>query len=62
MGYMNWSPVFAIGLLLVLLAAVAVVVFIIGFFNVAMVIGPFLILFVAAHALIKKGRAAGPQK
>lgn len=61
-GHMNWSPAFAIGLLIVLLAAVAVAVFIIGFFNVAMVAGPFLLVFVVIGALIKAGRAVGPQK
>lgn len=61
-GHMNWSPAFAIGLLLVLLVAVAVAVFVIGFFKVAMVAGPFLLVFVIIGALIKKGRAVGPQK
>lgn len=55
---MNWSPLFAIGLLIVLLAGVAAVVVFVGLFNIAMVIGPALIVVVAVIALVKAGEKA----
>jgi len=54
-GLMNASPVFAFILIVVLLIAVAVGAVIVGFFKVAMVIGPFLLIGVILAALMKAG-------
>ncbi len=62
MRYMNWSPAFAVGLLIVLLAAVAVAVFIVGFVNIAMFVGPVLLIGVVLNGLMRKGRAVGSQQ
>lgn len=52
---MNFSPVFALGLLAVLLVAVVAAFFFVAFINIAMFIGPALIVVVALVALYRVG-------
>lgn len=55
---MNFSPVFAIGLLVILLVGVVGIAALIGLINLAMLIGPALIVVMAVLALIKAGQRA----